>query len=220
MFIADQNRIIIDANDSMLTLFGYKIDEVVGKKTQILYDSDDDFNNMKKNIQSLSVNSPKTTIVTYIKNNGNRFIGETQKFTIKNDTTKNTNIVGIIQNISDKSDDNNAIQLWFKTIDCSNEMFLLVDDKCNIINFNQAFLKGFNFTKKEVQNKKTTEILYGIENASNYLISGKCKKSTSKTQITFFETRIEKHIKIHIEPITNSNKDFLYALEKIEIIEN
>ena len=99
-------------------------------------------------------------------------------------------------------------------------MFLLVDDKCNIINFNQAFLKGFNFTKKEVQNKKTTEILYGIENASNYLISGKYKKSTSKTQITFFETRIEKHIKIHIEPITNSNKDFLYALEKIEIIEN
>lgn len=76
--IADQDRVIQTANPGLTELFGYTLDEMVGRKTAMLYESEEEFKIQGRARFNLTAQEQLAPYqVRYRKKDGSIFIGET-----------------------------------------------------------------------------------------------------------------------------------------------
>ncbi len=103
IIIADQNRIILDANQPALReVFGYETAEIVGKRSDILYGSHDAFEMMGKEFFDLK-NHPDAKLleVEFSRKSGDRFIGELYALKLLDSSGKPVGNVGLIRDVTE-----------------------------------------------------------------------------------------------------------------------
>ncbi len=98
---ADTDRRIIRVNDSFVKTFGYEPEEVIGKKTEILYASTDDFLQQGKERYNKNLGpSLEPYYLEYRRKNGEVFPTESVGTTVRDNTDRVTGLLGLIRDIS------------------------------------------------------------------------------------------------------------------------
>lgn len=102
VLVADKRRKIIDCNPAFEDMFGYKLEDLKGKPTEVIYKSKEEFENMGHEITE-NINNPNFLItVTYKKKNGETFPGETNVFYFESSPGKISGYVGLIRDITQR----------------------------------------------------------------------------------------------------------------------
>ena len=98
---ADTDRRIIRVNDSFVETFGYKPDEVLGKKTEILYASREDFLQQGKERYNKNLGpSLEPYYLEYRRKNGEVFPTESVGTTVHDSDNRVTGLLGLVRDIS------------------------------------------------------------------------------------------------------------------------
>lgn len=104
ILVADTDRRIINCNPAFTDLFGYTLEEIRGKPTKYLYESEEEFESLGAAIRRHSANSTISQTVSYEKRSGQIFPGETTVFTLRNAEDEIIGSIGIIQDVSERED--------------------------------------------------------------------------------------------------------------------
>ena len=98
--IANLQREIVMVNASAEALFQYAEKEIWGKKTQILYASENDFEEQGKQRYNVDASYSSLYTITYVKKSGETFEGETQGGPIHDEHGNLIYFVGLIKDVS------------------------------------------------------------------------------------------------------------------------
>lgn len=100
ILVADTDRTIINCNQAFTDLFGYRLEEIRGKKTHALYADRKEYEEMGARLRD-SVDQPNFFFtIRYRKKNGEVFPGETNAFFGRNDEGDIVTFIGLIRDIS------------------------------------------------------------------------------------------------------------------------
>jgi PAS domain S-box-containing protein len=103
IIIADQNRIILDANQPALReMFGYETAEIVGKRSDVIYGSHEAFEMMGKEFFDLK-NHPEAKLleVEFSRKNGDRFTAELNALKLLDNFGNPVGNVGLIRDVTE-----------------------------------------------------------------------------------------------------------------------
>lgn len=100
--IADNERTIVSVNRSFQNAFGYAEDEILGKKTRILYADEGIYDALGQDrFHSNAVDRQDMYRVSYRKKNGETFVGETRSVVVYDEHNKVDCFIGIIRDVSE-----------------------------------------------------------------------------------------------------------------------
>ena len=102
ILVTDTNRSIVDCNPAFTDLFGYSVNEIIGKKTLCLYENEIQFKELGEAINGHYGKSPFLKTVKYKKKNGDIFPGETGIYFLKNSANELVGFIGLIRDISER----------------------------------------------------------------------------------------------------------------------
>jgi two-component system cell cycle sensor histidine kinase/response regulator CckA len=100
ILVTDTDRNIIDCNQTFTKVFGYTKEEIIGRKTNFLYDSEDEYLEMGKELKNHLNESHFTYVINYRKKSGEILPGETSAIYLGNDKGQIIGFIGIIRNIT------------------------------------------------------------------------------------------------------------------------
>ncbi len=101
ILVADIDRNIVDCNPAFTDLFGYGADELTGKKTISVYESEKEFQEMGRALKAhQGATSDFLYTVCYKKKNGDCFFGETNVFYLHDEEGRVTGFLGLIRDIT------------------------------------------------------------------------------------------------------------------------
>lgn len=98
--IANEDREIVMLNSAAEVLFGYAEQELVGQKTRVLYQSEEDYEEQGRKRFNSEVTETSTYITNYKKKSGEHFYGETQGGPIQSKAGLNLFFVGIVKDVT------------------------------------------------------------------------------------------------------------------------
>jgi PAS domain S-box-containing protein len=102
ILVADLDRNIISANRAFTEVFGYRLDEVLGRKTRILYADKDQFDTLGGALERAGGDRRLLLTIDYLKKSGASFPGETRIFDFKDTEGKTVGFMGIIRDVSER----------------------------------------------------------------------------------------------------------------------
>ncbi len=102
ILVADTNRNIIDCNPAFSSLFGYTIEDLKGKKTVYIYESEEQFNELGKALKENFGKANFLKTVNYKKKTGEVFPGETGVYYLKDNSNNVTGFIGLIRDITER----------------------------------------------------------------------------------------------------------------------
>jgi PAS domain S-box-containing protein len=102
--MADTERRITMVNPAAVTLFGYRLDDIAGQTTEILYADAEQFRDQGRRVYNLDADSRATRVVEveYRRADGSTFVGETIGGKVYNESCEVSGYVGIIRDISER----------------------------------------------------------------------------------------------------------------------
>jgi len=100
ILITDTDRNIIDCNQTFTKVFGYTKEELIGRKTNFLYDSEDEYLEMGKELKKHLNESHFTYLINYRKKSGEILPGETSAIYLENDKGEIIGFIGITRDIT------------------------------------------------------------------------------------------------------------------------
>ncbi|MFO8234220.1 MAG: ATP-binding protein [Bacteroidales bacterium] len=133
ILVADTERNIIDANPAAEELFGYKIEEIQGKKTQFLYDTSDEYKKMGEWLKQY-YNNGFFNLIRYKKKDNNSFYGETNACYLKNSNGEVIGFVGLIRDITEHLEAEKAIKEQNEEYEALNEELKETNERIKNIN--------------------------------------------------------------------------------------
>ncbi len=102
LLVADTDRRIVNCNLAFTDLFGYSLDEIAGKPTKHVYESEAEFEAMGELIRG-HVGDPRfVQTVSYEKKSGQVFPGETSVFYLRDGGGQVTGFIGYIRDVSER----------------------------------------------------------------------------------------------------------------------
>ncbi|XGI82840.1 MASE3 domain-containing protein [Halorutilales archaeon Cl-col2-1] len=105
ILVSDTQRHVVNANPAFTDLFGYDLEEIEGESSRLIYENDDEFDQVGEAIRNED-SGRLTRTVEYRKKSGQSFPGETTVFEIEN---ADGEVAGLISLITDVSDRENRI---------------------------------------------------------------------------------------------------------------
>ncbi|MDH5259517.1 MAG: PAS domain S-box protein, partial [Gammaproteobacteria bacterium] len=147
----DTNRNIVMTNPSVYTQFGYNIEELLGKSSEILYTNTEDYQllgNSHFNIEA-SKNS-QLYEMTYRRKDGSFFIGETQGTKVEDEQGNIIGFIGIFRDISERKKTEERLSLSQKIFEDTAKLILVTDIHTNIIDANNAFCESTGYSREEL----------------------------------------------------------------------
>ncbi len=102
ILVTDTDRKIINCNPAFTDLFGYSLDEILGKETSYVYKDLDEFREMGSKIRERMGDPSFLHTIRYKKKSGDVFLGETNVFYLKNNKGEITGFIGMIRDITDR----------------------------------------------------------------------------------------------------------------------
>jgi PAS domain S-box-containing protein len=102
ILVADLDRNIISANQAFTEVFGYSLEEVLGRRTRMLYADHAQFDRLGGKLERAGRDPLLLMTIDYLKKSGETFPGETRIFGFKDTEGKTVGIMGIIRDVSDR----------------------------------------------------------------------------------------------------------------------
>ena len=102
ILMTDIERTIIDVNPAFIRLFGYTHDEIVGKKTVVLYERPEQFDNLVEALKMRQSDSPFMYQINYKKKNEEVFAGEVAISFLTDSSGNRIGFIGLIKDITEK----------------------------------------------------------------------------------------------------------------------
>ena len=103
MLIANLSREIIKCNPALTSMFGYTQEEIFGKRTAVLYESQEEYERQGRERYNLTAEEKlKPYIVNYKRKNGEIFPGETIGAVIKDESNTVIAFIGVIRDITER----------------------------------------------------------------------------------------------------------------------
>ena len=216
ILVADKNRKIIDANPALENMFGYTLNELKSKNTSFLYANNEDYREMGKYLKKRKEESGFIKLIAYKKKNGSIFFGETSAFHIKDLNGEIKAFVGLVRDITQRLHSEKRMKFWEHTAHVIDEGIILLDEEYNIIQYNQAFLDIVDVNETELKEKKSFEVMHGTKAPPKRCIS--CKALSEKKQLTneYWESYLNKQLRVSIKPVYDQEGKFEFAVEKVE----
>jgi PAS domain S-box-containing protein len=163
ILVADTNRNIIDCNPVLHSLFGYTLEEIIGKPTVYLYENEDEYIELGKALKEHPGDQQFLKVVNYKKKSGEIFPGETNVFYLKDNNGDVAGFIGLIRDITDrKLDEQNKEETrerLEKIIKNTSAGYFFVDKEGIIKDANDAWVKLYKYdSKDEIINHHFAEI--------------------------------------------------------------
>jgi PAS domain S-box-containing protein len=103
MILANSERKIIMSNPAFTRTFGYDPDEVLGTRTQVLYESPEEFERQgSMRFNTTAEQKPETYVVSYRRKNGDVFPGETTGTAIHDRNGSVLGFLGVMRDITER----------------------------------------------------------------------------------------------------------------------
>ncbi len=110
VLVADVNRRIINCNPAFTNLFGYALNEIMGKPTRCIYETEEESKKIGNKIKE-NIDGHGFFIAThYRKKSGQVFLGEENVHYIKNRHGKVTGLIGSIRDITERKQKEEALR--------------------------------------------------------------------------------------------------------------
>jgi PAS domain S-box-containing protein len=100
ILVANQRREIVDCNDAFSDLFGYRLEEIAGEQTVIIYQDEQEFQELGRALKENLDREQFFHTVQYRKKNGEVFPGETNVFYHRNAVGEVTGFIGLIRDVT------------------------------------------------------------------------------------------------------------------------
>jgi PAS domain S-box-containing protein len=110
VLVADINRRIIDCNPAFTDLFGYAIDEIIGKPTRCIYATEEESKKIGNKIIECIDAHGFFIAAHYRKKSGQVFPGEESVHYVKNSHGKVTGLIGSIRDITERKQKEEALR--------------------------------------------------------------------------------------------------------------
>lgn len=103
MVLANVNRELIECNSSFTRTFGYELSDVLGQKTQMLYENAEDYHAQgRTRFSAKAEGDPNPYVVNYKRKNGETFPGETLGTQIKNSEGELLGFLGVMRDVTER----------------------------------------------------------------------------------------------------------------------
>jgi len=102
ILVADMDRRIVDCNPAFTDLFGYQLEEIVGKKTKYVYGSKQDYQDLGKKLEEHMGDPNFFFEIQYQRKSGEVFIGETNVFYLRDSEGNIEGFIGLIRDVSER----------------------------------------------------------------------------------------------------------------------
>lgn len=162
ILIADINRTIIDCNEGFSETFGYKLDEIKGKKIQLVYETEEQFYELGKAIKEHKGDKPFNYTVNYKRKDGSVFPGETGIFYLKDYMGNTTGFIGLIRDVSERINYEQEIQNWQQllsyVIKHDPNSIAVFDNEMKYIFASNKYLNDYKITESDIIGKSHYEI--------------------------------------------------------------
>ncbi len=163
ILVADSNRNIIDCNPAFCSLFGYSKNEVIGKQTVYIYENETEFKALGEALKEHFGDTPFLKTVNYKKKSGEIFSGETNVFYLKDDNGKVSGFIGLIRNITERKQTEDALRESEKKyryfFENNDAIILFVNPKNGKIIFvNNAASNFYGYSKKQLEELNVNDI--------------------------------------------------------------
>jgi len=178
IIFSDVDRQIISVNRGMEKTFGYTIDDLAGKKTIVLYESEEEYERQGRlRFNPLAKEKNEPYEVNYRRKNGEIFVGETLGTAIKGAKGGTLGFIGVVRDITSRKQVEAALykaKEGAEEANRSKSSFLanmsheLRTPLNSIIGYSEAFLEG-HFGK--MGSAKQGEYIKDILNSGYHLLS-------------------------------------------------
>lgn len=111
ILVTNTDREIINCNPAFVDLFGYELEEIEGKHTKYLYANEGEYQKMGEAIEGHIGDPQFSQQVTYEKQSGQTFPGETNVFYLRNSEDEIVGFIGVIRDVSDREDRLTQLQM-------------------------------------------------------------------------------------------------------------
>lgn len=148
---ADKQRRITKVNPAFTTIFGYRPDEVINKKTSILYASYEEF--LEQGRQRFSAQAHPTNEayeIEYRRKNGDVFISRTVGTPVRDSKGEVVGMLGLVEDITNEKKATEYKQLASTIIENTSEGIFVTDPSGSIVEVNQAFQNITGYSKEEI----------------------------------------------------------------------
>ncbi|MBM9615230.1 response regulator [Desulfobulbus rhabdoformis] len=102
LLVTDVHRRIINCNRAFGDLFGYSLDDLLGKQTLVLYESELQYHQMKQSLATLNDDSVQIFLVQFVTKEGKIFPGEVNLFRLYDDEERMTGYIGLIRDVTQR----------------------------------------------------------------------------------------------------------------------
>ncbi|WP_455202593.1 PAS domain S-box protein [Kaarinaea lacus] len=103
MAITNVNRELMMCNPAMTRIFGYQPEEIIGKRTLVLYESEEEYERQGSERYNLTAEEKiKPYTINYKRKNGEVFPGETVGTPIRDESGSTIAFMGVIRDITDR----------------------------------------------------------------------------------------------------------------------
>jgi len=155
ILVADTDRNIINCNPAFTELFGYKLDEIEGKKTEFIYHDKAEFEDLGNEIEE-SIDKPNFFYtIHYEKKSGEIFPGETNVFYLRNDSDEVMGFIGLVRNVSERIAQEEALrrsERRYRTVFEGTGTAMFIEDESEIIRrVNNEFEILTGYSAKEAE---------------------------------------------------------------------
>ncbi|MBS3771279.1 MAG: transporter substrate-binding domain-containing protein [Bacteroidales bacterium] len=163
ILVADTKRKIIDCNPAFTDLLGYTLEEVKGKETVYVYDSEQEFNDMGEALRNHQGNARDFLYtIHYRKKDGTVFPGETNVFYLQDEDGNISGFIGLIRDITSRIEAREALKESKETaeryLNIAAEIILSLDTKGNITLLNDSGHRLLGYEKGELIGKNWFDV--------------------------------------------------------------
>jgi PAS domain S-box-containing protein len=155
--ITDTHRRILLANKGMTTTFGYTPEELIGKTTEVLYDSTMNYQRTGKTVFNGESNHPTELYTTAYKDkSGRSFPGETFGTKLYDNNNQWIGNLGVMRDITKRKQDEDALERLKVAIEQAGEVIVITDTDGVIQYTNPAFerVTGYSLDEAHLQNPR------------------------------------------------------------------
>ncbi|MGQ4556986.1 MASE3 domain-containing protein [Halobellus sp. GM3] len=102
IFVVDRDHRITNANPAFTGLFGYELDDVAGDSARVLYDSEESFARVRREVRKRANEGRFTQMIEYEKRTGQIFPGETTVFRLHDADGEEVGFITLVRDVSDR----------------------------------------------------------------------------------------------------------------------